>query len=86
MRGVAATSHPQVAVANVDFPYPYLSGHPIDTCLAVGASPGDCGKASADWWCRFQKCTEAVSYEESAGGRGKCVRGVVGLLRPFLGG
>jgi hypothetical protein len=60
----------QQQMASVDFPYPYIQGHPVDTCLQVEADPGACGKASADWFCRFQRCEAAVSYQESTGDRG----------------
>lgn len=57
-------------MANMEFPYPYTNGHPIDTCVTTAGNPGECGKASADWWCRFMKCENAVSYAESTGDRG----------------
>lgn len=61
---------PQMQYVTMDFPFPYVKGNPIDTCMTTAGNPGECGRASADWWCRFEGCDEAVSYAESTGDRG----------------
>lgn len=57
----------QMVNVTLDFDFPYVEGNPIDTCVTTA---GQCGKPAADFFCRFQKCWEAVSYVESTGDRG----------------
>lgn len=54
---------------SMDFPFPYVEGRPIDTCVTM-AGDGSCGKPAADIFCVFQRCEAAVSYVESTGERG----------------
>lgn len=76
---------PPPATVNVDYPFPYMKGHPIDSCMTV-AGTDTCGKASADYFCRFQKCEVAVSFAESQGNRGPTWVAGDGVVRETGGG
>lgn len=65
----------------LDFQFPYVEGRPIDTCVTL-AGEGGCGKPAADMFCRFQRCVEAASYEESSGGRGPTYVQGEAVVRP----
>lgn len=73
------------ATVNVDYPFPYIKGHPIDSCLTVTGTDS-CGKAAADFFCHFQKCEEAVSFAESQGNRGPTWVAGDGVVRETGGG
>ena len=73
-------------IVNVDYPFPYIKGHPIDSCLTVAGAAGDCGKAAAEFFCHFQGCEEAVAYAESAGERGPTWVAGDGVVRNNGGG
>jgi len=67
--GIPSGQEPPATV-NVDYPFPYINGHPIDSCLSVLGTSGDCGRMAADFFCRFQNCEAAVSFQESSSDRG----------------